>query len=566
MKKVIFLLTGAALLISFGFIGFSPERAAPAQDNTREGEINIYSSPELIDLASGWATQYSAKNLQPIKVLALESETNGGINIPKDNFILASECYRPELCKNAPWKMVIGRDPVAPVISESNPYIEIIRQSGFSSEECAGILAAGKPLTWGQVLGIGSAGPIEVYIEDNPSVLSTLSSFAGIEEKGLASSRIKGRDELNKLFSANPEAIAFISLSELLSPDKEELAAGLALMPIDINSNGKMDSFEDIYGTSQAFLRGVWIGKYPRALVNNLYLVSEAQPSDESQVAFLDFLALNGREMLAGSHFISPVNAEIQSTLARLHKAEMPEELVATGHKGLAFGIILGIILLALFIPVFIVRLRNKPPRALKNSLSREDRVLTPDILKKPGGIMFDRSHTWTFMEKDGNVRVGIDDFLQHIIGPVTRITLLNPGDKVKKGEKIIILSNKGKQVSIKSPVTGIIVDNNPLLKSDPSIINNAPYSEGWIYMIEPANWLAETQIMFMGSRYSEWLKTEFSRLKDFLTGAVQTNKGFHTQAILTDGGEIPDNALNQLGSEIWEEFQNKFIDKSIKQ
>ena len=41
-------------------------------------------------------------------------------------------------------------------------------------------------------------------------------------------------------------------------------------------------------------------------------------------------------------------------------------------------------------------------------------------------------------MEKDGVVKVGIDDFLQHITGTLTKIKMKEPGEKVRKGEKIL--------------------------------------------------------------------------------------------------------------------------------
>ncbi len=40
------------------------------------------------------------------------------------------------------------------------------------------------------------------------------------------------------------------------------------------------------------------------------------------------------------------------------------------------------------------------------------------------------------------------------------------------------------------------------------------PYNEGWIYMLEPVNWMAEMKSFFMGEPYGEWLKAEFTQLE----------------------------------------------------
>ena len=64
-----------------------------------------------------------------------------------------------------------------------------------------------------------------------------------------------------------------------------------------------------------------------------------------------------------------------------------------------------------------------------------------------------------------------------------------------------------------------------------------------------------------MADVYNEWLKKEFSRLKDFLAISVKSQKVEYAQIILQDGGDLKDGVLEDLGPEIWEDFQTNFID-----
>ena len=100
-------------------------------------------------------------------------------------------------------------------------------------------------------------------------------------------------------------------------------------------------------------------------------------------------------------------------------------------------------------------------------------------------------------------------------------------------------------------------------LISKSSMINSSPYSDGWIYMIEPSNWIREIQFLFMAEKYKKWLKDEFSRLKDFLSVFVKPGTVEYAHVILQDGGDLIDNLLSDLGPEVWEEFQTNFIDTS---
>jgi hypothetical protein len=136
-----------------------------------------------------------------------------------------------------------------------------------------------------------------------------------------------------------------------------------------------------------------------------------------------------------------------------------------------------------------------------------------------------------------------------------------NPGEKVEKGESMVSIIQKGKKLNLYSPITGTIKAKNEQLDSDSSIINSSPYSEGWVYMIEPVNWLKENQLMMMAEKASDWIKNEFTRIKEFLANSVNVNNTGLAYAALQDGGELKDGVLSDLGPEVWEEFQTRFID-----
>ena len=152
---------------------------------------------------------------------------------------------------------------------------------------------------------------------------------------------------------------------------------------------------------------------------------------------------------------------------------------------------------------------------------------------------------------------------LQHVTGPLTRIKLKNTGEKVEKGEAILSIIQNGKQLNLYSPVSGIIREQNKIVKTDSSIINSSPYNDGWIYKIEPTNWLRENQLLFMAEKYKQFIKNEFSRLKEFLQVALKSDTERYAQVIMQDGGEPRDGILSNLGPEVWEDFQTNFIDPS---
>jgi glycine cleavage system H lipoate-binding protein len=190
-------------------------------------------------------------------------------------------------------------------------------------------------------------------------------------------------------------------------------------------------------------------------------------------------------------------------------------------------------------------------------------RVFNEGTVLIPKGLYFDKTHTWAFMEKNGFVKIGIDDFLLHITGPLNRLKMKSPGEKISKGEPVLSLIQNGKQLTINAPISGTIKSINDQLAEDSALVNFSPYSEGWVYTIEPTNWLRDMQFLLMADKYSEWLKNEFSKLKDFL--AISSNSGNleFAPVMMQDGGELIENVLENLSPEVWEEFQIKFINNS---
>ena len=64
-----------------------------------------------------------------------------------------------------------------------------------------------------------------------------------------------------------------------------------------------------------------------------------------------------------------------------------------------------------------------------------------------------------------------------------------------------------------------------------------------------------------MTEKYNAWLSKEFSRLRDFLGETLNPKSKDYAHIVLQDGGELTEGILENLGPEVWEDFQTSFID-----
>jgi glycine cleavage system H protein len=86
-------------------------------------------------------------------------------------------------------------------------------------------------------------------------------------------------------------------------------------------------------------------------------------------------------------------------------------------------------------------------------------------------------------------VRVGVSDYLQQRSGDVAFAEVKAMGAEVAYGDEIATIETIKVNISLRSPVTGRIVEVNPGISTAPEAINQDPYGSGWLAVVEKANW-----------------------------------------------------------------------------
>ena len=439
-----------------------------------------------------------------------------------------------------------------------------LTQLGLSAEKFATLFKGTETKNWSACIPNGQNVPVHIYVSDDQNMLTSLEDFTKSPLATANVTRLSSADELISTVQNDQFAIGFCKLSDLSTKKVFEGTEKIRLLPVDKNGNGRVDSFENIYGSLEEFTHGVWIGKYPNALCNNIYAVSAVKPTQKSELAFLLWIMSDGQKFLNSNGYCDLTSSEKESNLASLlgenaDNSYLPS-IVTSPKSWPVLLIIAGLV--GLFLFLFFQGKSSIASTPIDPHIQLAP-LMIEKIMDVPKGLYFDKTHTWAFMEQDGNVRVGIDDFLQHITGKLTKIKMREAGEQVRKGEIIMTIIQEGKQLNIYAPISGTILEQNEFLLADTGIINTSPFFKGWVYQMEPKNWLREVQFMLMGEKYVEWLKDEFARLKDFITATIRSNNMAYAHVVLQDGGELTDNLLADMDPKVWEDFQTQFIDSS---
>ena len=508
MKNKILLLVSLLLILSSNLS--SKEDNVIKNKPSPQGSISVLSTPDLYDLTTKWANEYCRLN-PGVKINVIKASDAKTVNLSSAgaNLGFISYEYYSALNSESLWKMVVGRDIIVPVISSKNPFMKEIYHQGITSKALAQLFENPKNQNWGALLKTGQKDPVHFYMVNDVTVKSDVANFMNLAQNKIDGIKSGNGSEVISNVQNDPFGIGFCKVKNIIDENGQDIVKNIQFLPIDKNGNGHLDYMEKIYDDLFEFLRGAWIGKYPKALCRNIYSISTVKPTNEVELGFLKWVLDDGQKYLIPYGYSDLVYSERESQLTDL--SVVPPVYANPPRDAYSLPKLAILILLVFIALLFTLDSVGRFLKSGKKEVSEAGSVFPTafyeDSVSVPKGVFFDKSHTWAFMEKDGFVKIGIDDFLQHITGTLTQIKMKNPGDKIKKGEQLLSIIQKGKQLNIYAPISGTVIAQNKQLLSDSSKINSSPYSEGWVYTIEPTNWLRDLQFLFMADVYNEWLK-----------------------------------------------------------
>lgn len=103
-----------------------------------------------------------------------------------------------------------------------------------------------------------------------------------------------------------------------------------------------------------------------------------------------------------------------------------------------------------------------------------------------PADIRYTESHEYLKPTADPSVfAVGVTDFAQGELGDVVYLDLPKPGATYGAHDSFGTIEAVKAVSDIYAPVAGEVVEVNPRLEGEPSLVNSDPYGEGWMIKLK---------------------------------------------------------------------------------
>jgi glycine cleavage system H protein len=124
-----------------------------------------------------------------------------------------------------------------------------------------------------------------------------------------------------------------------------------------------------------------------------------------------------------------------------------------------------------------------------------------------PEDLKYHKEHTWARIE--GNrATVGITFYAQESLGDIVYVDLPEVDGMAEANSEISEIESTKSTSSVISPVSGTIVKVNETLEETPEIINENPYGNGWICVIDLSN-PSEADDLMDESDYKKYVEEE---------------------------------------------------------
>lgn len=123
-----------------------------------------------------------------------------------------------------------------------------------------------------------------------------------------------------------------------------------------------------------------------------------------------------------------------------------------------------------------------------------------------PEGLYYSKEWMWVKIE-DGKARIGVTDYAQKQMREIVFAELPGVGADVRRGEPFGTLESVKAVSDLVSPLSGRVIEVNDRVSERPELINEDPYGEGWLIVVEPVSLEEDLKALMTFEQAVEWYR-----------------------------------------------------------
>ncbi|MEP7318382.1 MAG: glycine cleavage system protein GcvH [Panacibacter sp.] len=102
-----------------------------------------------------------------------------------------------------------------------------------------------------------------------------------------------------------------------------------------------------------------------------------------------------------------------------------------------------------------------------------------------PTDVKYTKDHEWIKLTDGDTAVIGITQFAQQELGDIVYVDIASTGKTLNKDEVFGTVEAVKTVSDLFLPVTGKVLEVNPILEKQPELVNSDPYGEGWMIKLQ---------------------------------------------------------------------------------
>nr|WP_321486888.1 PstS family phosphate ABC transporter substrate-binding protein [uncultured Draconibacterium sp.] len=292
-----------------------------ASKSSKENTISISGAFAIYPLVVKWSEEYQKEHPEVRFNISGGGAGKGMADAlagAVDLGMFSREIAQEEKDKGV-WWIGLTIDAVVPTISSKNPFLDSLKVRGLSRDEFKAIFIDNTITSWNAFFQNDNGNEITVYTRsDACGAAGTWAKYLDGKQENLKGVGIYGDPGLAEAVSKDPLGIAFnntIFAYDIKTGAKRE---GIDVIPIDINSNGRIDPNENFYNSFDNILQAIANGVYPAPPARELYFVAKGKPQKKAVLNFIKWTLTKGQAFVKEAGYVPIEQSKIESYLSKI--------------------------------------------------------------------------------------------------------------------------------------------------------------------------------------------------------------------------------------------------------
>ncbi len=308
------LVTLLGLLLMAGGCG----KRAPAAGAKLEGTIRISGAFALYPMMVRWGEEFQKIN-PGVRVDISAGGAGKGMADALAGLVdlgMISREVKPEEIQQGAVYAPVVKDTVVAIVNAGNPAAAQLLATGLKKSAFTSLWMKGEALTWAQVAS-GPAQPVQVYTRsDACGAAETWAKYLGGKQEDLKGTGVYGDPGIADAIKQDVGSIGYSNLNYAFDMTSGKPVAGLVVVPIDVNENGKVDPEEQI-DTKVKTVAAIKAGVYPSPPSRDLFLVTKDKFTGLT-LAFVRWILTDGQQYVDEAGYVRLLDSQIADAIKAL--------------------------------------------------------------------------------------------------------------------------------------------------------------------------------------------------------------------------------------------------------